>query len=242
MEGGSFTRLLFLLTLLMYFNYVDANGVLVNDVLIQVRMGPFVSCSSATTWTEASENGVSNFFKLVIAGEVNERCQCNFNTSKLINGIILCDENNPTYPTFRVVLKSQAQISANTLADYVDEWVSLNPLVTNGLATFSVDSECPVYPNAGDDLCTESEVTATLDTGVLIGALMAEFIILMIIFFVSIAVLLSICSNRQKKQRIALKRLNSRKRLNSGLSHESVRSDMRMHSCEAYATPIIKSS
>ena len=27
MEGGSFTRLSFLLTLLMYFNYVDANGI-----------------------------------------------------------------------------------------------------------------------------------------------------------------------------------------------------------------------
>ena len=132
---------------------------------------------------------------------MNERCQCNFNTSKLVNGIILCDENNPTYPTFRVVLKSQAQISANTLAGYVDEWVSLNPLVTNELATFSVDSECPVYPNSDDDLCTESEDTATLDTGLLIGALMAEFIILMIIFFVSIAVLLAICSNQQKKQR-----------------------------------------
>ena len=132
---------------------------------------------------------------------MNKRCQCNFNTSKLIDGIILCDEYNPTYPTFRVVLNSQAQISANTLAGYVDEWVSLHPLVTNELATFSVDSECPVYPNSGDDLCTESEDTATLDTGVLIGALMAEFIILVIIFFVSIAVLLSICSNRQKKQR-----------------------------------------
>ena len=40
--------IVFMFNVYFHFLYV---GVLVNDVLIQVRMGPFVSCLSATTWT-----------------------------------------------------------------------------------------------------------------------------------------------------------------------------------------------
>ena len=132
---------------------------------------------------------------------INSRCYCNFNSSQLTSATILCNTAVPYYPTYRAIVTSHAQYSASSLAYYVEDWVNQGSAVTNGLAVFTVDSTCPVYPASSTDPACGEEKDDTFSVTVLVGSLIAEFVILIIIFCVVLAIVLAVFSSKLKKQR-----------------------------------------
>ena len=139
--------------------------------------------------------------ELSIINAINSRCYCNFNSSQLTSSKILCNTAVPYYPTYRAIITNHAQYSASSLAYYVEDWVHQSSAVTNGLAVFTVDSTCPVYPGSAQDLACGEEKDDTYSATVLVGSLIAEFVILMIIFCVVLAIILAVFSGKLKKQR-----------------------------------------
>ena len=140
--------------------------------------------------------------ELSIINAINSQCHCNFNSSQITSAKVLCNTAVPYYPTYRAVLTDLAQYSASSLAYYVENWVHQGPAVTNGLAVFTIDSTCPVYPESTEDLpCGDEEKDDTYSATVLVGSLIAEFVILMVIFCVVLAIILGVFSSKLKKQR-----------------------------------------
>lgn len=156
----------------------------------------FLSFSTAKSQTKEA---VKQFMQSSLINNINSRCNCQFNTSQLTLTTLLCgDPTHSNYPTFRTTITT-VNAPITTITGYIEEWVLQGSAVSDGLGFYEVDSFCTVFPESSSSPgCTRTE-TEGYSSIVLIGALMSEFIVLIVLFCIVMAVVLSFYSYKVKK-------------------------------------------
>ena len=139
---------------------------------------------------------MERFIKQVIINSTSDYCSgCTINSSHLSTLILLCDYGNPNYPTYRGYIIDD---SADRISNAIEAWVQSEQPIPYGLVSLSIDSNCPVYPDpTSTDGCKDAEETLT--TAVFVGALLAELLVLVIIFLSVLGGVVWFCSNRHTK-------------------------------------------
>lgn len=135
----------------------------------------------------------------VLVTEINARCHCSFDVSKLIKGKFSCSKDLPYYPTYRVQIEELDNHSAQDLKDFVSSWVATGPSISDGVGTFSVDSLCPVEANSEIDPPCSAASESNVNVVLLVGVMIAEFVVFLVVFALIIAIIAAVYSNRERK-------------------------------------------
>ena len=133
-----------------------------------------------------------------LLNNINLQCRCNFNVSQLSLTTVLCHPSHSNYPTFRTTITT-INTPVATVTDYVEDWVLQNSAVSDGIGYYEIDSSCPVFPSSNDSPACPEVRNGVYSSAVLVGALIAEFVILMVVFCIIMAIVLSFYSYRIKK-------------------------------------------
>lgn len=143
---------------------------------------------------------IRSFIADKLATAIEDACSCGFNASHLQLPDLECDPTQNTHPTYRALVYANSQYSVEDIVIHVENWVASEPTITVGLVVVSVDSSCPVSPSLNDDFCTSSG-DGTYSASVLIGTIIAEFVVLVVIFALVCAAFLIVSSNIRSKKR-----------------------------------------
>ena len=81
-----------------------------------------------------------------IAAQIEQNCQCQYNSSFIVDYQIICTTNN-----YDIVLQAELLPTHNKAAleiySIVQEWALLNPIITINNISYQVDSKCPTEVN-----------------------------------------------------------------------------------------------
>ena len=81
-----------------------------------------------------------------IAAQIEQNCQCQYNSSFIVDYQVICTTNN-----YDIVLQAELLPTHNKAAleiyNIVQEWVLLNPIITINNISYQVDSKCPTEVN-----------------------------------------------------------------------------------------------
>ena len=131
----------------------------------------------------------------MIVNSTRDYCSGCINSTHLSTLSLLCYPLDPNFPTYRGYIVGD---SVDRISGAVEAWVQSEEPVSYGFVSLSVDSNCPVYPDSTNaEGCKDA--TETLTVAVLVGALVAELLVLFVIFLTVLGGVVWFFSSRHTK-------------------------------------------
>ena len=142
-----------------------------------------------------------NLISGIIVEAVSDRCNCPYSVGYITNEHFLCSDESSTYVTYRALIYGTNEAKAETLAGYVQDYVSMGG---DSNLNITIDSNCgALIISFNDSLCDEFEddIPARGFSSMLVIAVTVAAGGLAFILFLSVVLIIALCVPCKKKQR-----------------------------------------
>ena len=147
-------------------------------------------------------------FLNAISGAVSQLCQCQYNTSFIINHHLLCGDDG-SWVIYQGQLLTTEDNSAEEIRNLTQEWVLTKPIIMIQNKSYQLDSYCSVaVEELGDITCdaiapteaTASDGSSSLTTLEFISVIIMAILVVVVLTTCSIIVclLFKVCHLKQR--------------------------------------------
>ena len=114
----------------------------------------------------STQSSINSLIRMEVAQVVRDYCQCDFQESFISQGVLFCDEQEPTQIVYRANITSYESYSANQLVGYIEDWVIQGATITTGVFVVVFDPDCPVRISDVNDpsVCAQTSTSASIPT------------------------------------------------------------------------------
>ena len=111
----------------------------------------------------STESSVDSLIRMEVAQVIRDGCRCDFQESFISQGVLVCDQQEPTQIVYRANITSYGSYSADQLVGYIEDWVKQGAIITTGVVIVSFDPDCPVrINNINDPVCAQPSTSAII--------------------------------------------------------------------------------
>ncbi len=109
---------------------------------------------------------------------IEERCQCGFSVSNILNPSFRCFPESENAVTYRTEVSSTVSTSPSQIVNHIEDWLTDGGLVTFDFITISIDSSCEVLLQSfTDPECNKAREFPVAIVGGAIGAVVVFVVI-----------------------------------------------------------------
>lgn len=152
---------------------------------------------------------MSEFFRATIVDAINRRCFCNFPISHLINGTMLCPQDDSRDLVYRGYLVRLDHLSSNQLHSYADAWIKSRPYVSSGVAVVEFNPNCSTTVSSmNQSVCPRHYVSPIADQGFLFSnaviLVVTVVIALVLILVIIVLILMGVVVSQHRQIRLVI--------------------------------------
>ena len=134
---------------------------------------------------------------------VEERCQCGFTVTNILEPKFLCFVESEDAVTFRTDIIGTAVVSPTEIATHIQNWITQGPRVTFDFISIAVDGSCQVIvASVQDPEC--SIPTETSQPSVLGGVLGGVLVVILLVLIVITALIVYCWIHRKRSGKLEI--------------------------------------